>query len=65
MLDGTPGAPRDIVLFNSAFGLLCAGIVDTVEDGLRVAAESIDSGRAQEKLEQLIRVSQEAPRVSA
>lgn len=65
VLDGTPGAPRDIVLFNSAFGLLCAGIVDTVEDGLRVAAESIDSGRAQEKLEQLIRVSQEAPRVSA
>lgn len=65
VLDGTPGAPRDIVLFNSAFGLLCAGTVDTVEDGLRVAADSIDSGRAQEKLEQLIRVSQEAPRVSA
>jgi anthranilate phosphoribosyltransferase len=65
VLDGTPGAPRDIVLINSAFGLLCTGMVETVEDGLRVAAESIDSGKAQEKLEQLIRVSQEAPGVSA
>jgi len=65
VLSGTPGAPRDIVLFNSAFGLLCAGKAASVDEGLLMAADSIDSGRAQEKLEQLIRVSQEVPRVSA
>lgn len=62
VLEGKPGAPRDIVLFNSAFGLMAAGVADSPEDGLRMAAESIDSGRAMEKLELLIRVSGEAPR---
>lgn len=65
VLDGKPGAPRDIVLFNSAFGLMCAGVVDSVEQGLTVAAESIDSGKAAAKLQALIEVSHEAPRVSA
>jgi anthranilate phosphoribosyltransferase len=62
VLEGKPGAPRDIVLLNSAFGLICAGVVDTAEEGLKKAAESIDSGRALEKLDLLIRVSGEAPR---
>lgn len=63
VLGGASGAPRDIVLLNSAFGLLCAGVVPTVEEGLRAAAESIDSGRALDRLDTLIRVSQEAPGV--
>ncbi len=62
VLEGRPGAPRDVVLLNSAFGLMAAGVVDAPEEGLRMAAESIDSGRAMEKLELLIRVSQDAPR---
>lgn len=65
VLEGRPGAPRDIVLFNSAFGLLCAGVVDSPEEGLKKAAESIDSGRAMASLESLIRVSGEAPRPGA
>lgn len=63
VLGGASGAPRDIVLLNSAFGLVCAGVAPTVEDGLRLAAESIDSGRAMDRLETLVRVSQEAPGV--
>ena len=63
VLGGATGAPRDIVLLNSAFGLLCAGRVNSVEEGLRVAADSIDSGHALEKLETLARISHEAPGV--
>jgi len=62
VLEGRPGAPRDIVLLNSAFALMAAGVADTTENGLQMAAESIDSGRAMEKLELLIRVSGDAPR---
>ncbi|MDA0379279.1 MAG: anthranilate phosphoribosyltransferase [Bacteroidetes bacterium] len=65
VLGGASGAPRDIVLLNSAFGLLCAGVVPTVEAGLRMAAESIDSGRAMDRLETLVRVSREAPGVGS
>ncbi len=58
LLQGEKGAKRDIVLLNAAAGLLAAEKVADFPEGLRLAAESIDSGRALNKLEQLIRLSQ-------
>jgi anthranilate phosphoribosyltransferase len=41
------------VLLNAAFGLTAAGRVDDPAEGLRLAAEAIDSGRAMGQLEKL------------
>ena len=48
------GAKRDMVLVNSAFCLVGAKIAAHFRDGVKVAADVIDSGRALEKLHQLI-----------
>ena len=46
ILAGQKGAPRDIVLLNAAASLLIAGKASTIPEGLVMAAEAIDSGRA-------------------
>lgn len=47
------GAKRDIVLLNAGATLYIGGFADSVEDGIRLAAETIDSGKAYAKLEEL------------
>jgi anthranilate phosphoribosyltransferase len=53
VLKGEPGACRDVVLMNAAAVFVAAGSADSLERGIRMAEESIDSGRALHKLEQL------------
>ena len=53
-------AHREIVLANSAAALLAAGRAKDFLDGVRVAAESIDSGAARERLEDFIAFTQRA-----
>jgi len=60
LLEGEPGARRDIVLLNAAAALLIAGRVASVQHGIRAAAEAIDSGRAAETLAKLVDCSQQA-----
>jgi len=55
ILHGKPGAPRDVVLLNAAAVFKAAGRVSGFRDGIEMARESIDSGRAMRKLEELIR----------
>ena len=62
LLQGEKGAKRDIVLLNAAAGFLAAEKVADFKEGLSLAAESIDSGRALNKLEQLIHLSQSLER---
>ena len=57
ILSGEPGPRRDIVLLNSAFALVAGGKSDSVEDGIKLAARTIDSGAAAEKLEKLVEIS--------
>ncbi len=59
VLAGEPGPARDIVLLNSAAALLASEQVSDLRSGVRLAAEIIDSGAAQAKLEQLVRYTQE------
>ncbi|MEL6125315.1 MAG: anthranilate phosphoribosyltransferase [Pseudomonadota bacterium] len=59
LLDGASGAYRDAVLLNAAAALRIADRVDTHADGVAMAAESIDSGAARDKVTALARVTQE------
>jgi anthranilate phosphoribosyltransferase len=52
---GQPGPPRNIVLANSAAGLVLAGLAPDLPSGVALAAQAIDSGAVMQKLEQLRR----------
>jgi len=47
LLMGTPGPYRDAVLFNAAATMIVAGRTEDWSDGAAMAAEALDSGRAQ------------------
>jgi anthranilate phosphoribosyltransferase len=53
VLTGEPGPCRDVVLLNAGAALLVAGAASTLLDGVRLAATSIDSGRARDVLVRL------------
>ncbi|MEM1045148.1 MAG: anthranilate phosphoribosyltransferase [Pseudomonadota bacterium] len=57
VLAGEPSAYRDIVLMNAAASLIVAGKVQTLRDGVAMAAHSIDSGTASARLTELVSVS--------
>ena len=54
VLSGQKGAARDIVLLNAAAVLIVAELADDFADGVVRAAAAIDSGAAQNKLQQLV-----------
>jgi anthranilate phosphoribosyltransferase len=58
ILSGAPGPQRDVVLMNAAAALVAGGKAKALPEGAKLAAEAIDSGRALEKLDQLIKFSQ-------
>ena len=53
VLRGEKGTKRDIVLLNAAAAIVAGGKAEDITAGLAAAAESVDSGRALEKLEGL------------
>ncbi len=57
ILAGEKGPKRDAVLMNSGAAIYLAGKADSIADGIRIAAEMIDSGRAMQQLEKLISYS--------
>lgn len=63
VLSGRPGPRRDIAVLNAAAALYVAGKAADLREGIALAEASIDSGRALQKLEQMIRFSREADRV--
>ena len=54
VLAGTPGARLDMVLLNSGAALMAANRVDTLKEGVDMARDIIDSGKAQAKLASLV-----------
>jgi len=54
LLDGAKGAYRDIVLLNAAAAFLVGGKVETLREGVELAAAVIDDGRARASLDLLI-----------
>src|SRR5690606_24117253 len=58
LLDGAPGAYRDAVLLNAAAALVVAGRAGALREGVAMAADSIGSGAARDKVAALARVTQ-------
>lgn len=61
VLAGKRGPPRDIVVLNAAAAALVAAKAGAWPEGIRLAEESIDSGRARQALENLVRLSNAPP----
>lgn len=53
VLKGVPGPAREVSLLNASAALLAAGLARNLKEGLRLARESLDSGRALTALERL------------
>jgi anthranilate phosphoribosyltransferase len=53
VLQGEPGARRDVVLLNAGAALVAAGVVDRIEDGIDRAALTIDAGLGTALLKEL------------
>ena len=51
------GAKRDIVLLNAGATLYVGGMADSIQAGIRLAQETIDSGKALKTLEALVNAS--------
>ena len=54
IFNGEKGAKRDIVVLNAAAALYVGKKADTIKDGIKLAEEIIDSGKAAKKLEEFI-----------
>ena len=54
ILKGQKGPKRNAVVLNSAAGLYVAGVVESIKDGVKIAEEIIDSGKALTQLEKFI-----------
>ncbi len=57
VLEGEEGPHRDIVLLNATFGILASGKTEDRREAFEMAKESIDSGKAKEKLEKFVELS--------
>jgi anthranilate phosphoribosyltransferase len=58
LLDGAPGAYRDVVALNAAAAFLVADKVETLAEGVALAQQAIDDGRARAALDRLIEATQ-------
>jgi anthranilate phosphoribosyltransferase len=53
VLQGERGPRRDVVLINAAAAIVAGGVAANLKEGFRVAENSIDSGAAAKKLQEL------------
>ncbi len=58
LLSGEKGPRRDVVIMNAAAALVAGNQAPDLKEGTRIAEEAVDSGRALEKLDRLIKLSQ-------
>jgi anthranilate phosphoribosyltransferase len=57
VLDGRPGPLRDVTLLNAAAALVAADLAAELKEGVRLAAQAIDSGAARDKLNAFIELT--------
>lgn len=57
VLSGKPGACRDVVLLNAGMAIVAGEKAKDIKEGIRIAADCIDSGVAVKKLQALIQMS--------
>ena len=59
ILNGEKGHKRNAVLLNAGAALMIGDMAETLSDGIKLAAETIDSGKAMKTLQKLIEASNE------
>ena len=59
VLGGEQGPRRTVTILNAGAGIYAADAAESLADGIVLAAEMIDSGKAQARLDDLIRFTQE------
>ena len=59
LLDGATGAYRDIVMLNAASAFLVGDRVETLREGVELAGQVIDDGRARAALDRLVAITNE------
>ena len=64
VLKGKKGAKRDIIIINAGAALLVGGKVDSLASGIKMAAQSIDSGDALNKLKDFVKVAGEPEKLA-
>jgi anthranilate phosphoribosyltransferase len=57
LLNGEEGPKRDVVLMNASLAIAAGGKANDFHEGVKIAARSIDSGAAMEKLGRLVEFS--------
>ena len=57
VLEGATGAYRDTVLLNAGAALVVAGLARDLAEGVAIAVETIDTGKARERLDRLVAIS--------
>ena len=57
ILKGEKGPKRDVVVLNAAAAIAASGKAKDIKEGIPMAEEAIDSGKALEKLERLIEIT--------
>lgn len=57
ILKGDKGAKRDVVVLNAAAAIVASGMAKDIKEGIKLAEEAIDSGKAMDKLEKLIEIT--------
>lgn len=64
VLNGKKGAKRNAVVLNAGAALYVAGKADTLEQGVRMAEATIDSGLAKKQLEDFVKLSNEGEKTA-
>lgn len=64
-LNNVPGPAREIVTLNAGAALYVAGLAEDIRAGVKLARETVMTGKTAHKLDELARVSQELGAVSA
>jgi anthranilate phosphoribosyltransferase len=64
VLDNEAGAPRDIVILNAGVALYAANVASSIEEGIALARNAIESGAAKSKLAQFVAFTQKAGAVA-
>jgi anthranilate phosphoribosyltransferase len=59
ILEGEPGARRDLAVLNAGAAIYAAGRADSLPAGVEAAAAAVDSGAAANTLERYVRLSEE------
>jgi anthranilate phosphoribosyltransferase len=59
ILNGEKGPKRNMVLLNASAAFVASGVCDNFSDGIAIAVNTIDSGKARQKLDNLIEFTQQ------